>query len=154
MKHILITTIAAAVLVGCGPSSVHEAAYDGNIEAVKQHIAAGAGVNAKDKFGCTPLYWAAMKGHKEIVELLLSNGADVNAKDDVSETPLHAAALYSDKEISELLIAKGADVNAKAGWQGKTPLDFAIDFYNKPETADLIRKHGGKTAKELKAEAK
>ena len=30
MKHILITTIAAVVLVGCG-ESIHEAAYDGNI---------------------------------------------------------------------------------------------------------------------------
>jgi|TARA_B110000263_G_scaffold97238_1_gene84959 major membrane immunogen (membrane-anchored lipoprotein) len=47
MKHILITTIAAVVLVGCGESasdiSIHEAAYKGNIEAVKQHLAACAG---------------------------------------------------------------------------------------------------------------
>jgi hypothetical protein len=47
MKHILITTIAAVVLVRCGgPSkptdiSIHDAAIDGDIEAVKQHLAAG-----------------------------------------------------------------------------------------------------------------
>ena len=49
MKHILITTIAAVVLVGCGPSapdiSIHEAANSGNIEAIKQHLAAGTDVN-------------------------------------------------------------------------------------------------------------
>ena len=47
MKHLLITTIAAVVLVGCGPSvDIWTAADKGNIEAVKQHIAAGANVNA------------------------------------------------------------------------------------------------------------
>jgi len=50
MKHILITTIAAVVLVGCGESakdiSIHDAAAAGDIEAVKQHLVAGANVNA------------------------------------------------------------------------------------------------------------
>jgi len=56
MKNILITTIAAVVLVGCGePSDFHKAAGAGNIEAVKQHLAAGADVNAKDEGGKTPL---------------------------------------------------------------------------------------------------
>jgi len=34
-----------------------------------------------------------------------------------------------------------------------TPLDFAI-IYNQTEAADIIRKHGGKTGEELKAEGK
>ena len=71
MKHLLLTTIAAVVLVGCGKSSIHDAAYDGNIEAVKQHLADGADVNGKDD-GWTPLHFAAYWGHKEIVELLLA----------------------------------------------------------------------------------
>jgi len=62
---------------------------------------------------------------------------------------LHSAAREGHKEVIELLIAKGADVNAKDD-DGATPLDMADD----KETADLLRKHGGKTAKELKAEGK
>jgi len=146
MKHLLLTTIAAVLVVGCGESqqsapapetkpvepvakaatpepttakapdiSIHEAAYTGNIEAVKQHLAAGTDVNAKASRG-----W----------------------------TPLHSVAT---KEIAELLIAKGADVNAKIE-DGKTPLDLAIHL-KRTETADLLRKHGGKTGEELKAEA-
>jgi len=51
MKHLLLTTIAAVVLVGCGPPeppdiSFHKAATIGNIESVKRHLAAGANVNA------------------------------------------------------------------------------------------------------------
>ena len=39
-------------------------------------------------------------------------------------------------------------LNAK-GKDGTTPLDWAK---RRPETADLLRKHGGKTGAELKAE--
>jgi len=53
MKHLLLTTIAAVVLVGCGESvpdiSIHDAiVLGGDIEAVKQHLAAGTDVDAKD----------------------------------------------------------------------------------------------------------
>ena len=64
MTHLLITTIAAVLLVGCGESqspepptakapdiSIHDAAEKGKIEAVKQHLAAGTDVNAKDDNG-------------------------------------------------------------------------------------------------------
>jgi ankyrin repeat protein len=161
MKHILITAFAAVLLVGCGESpkeiSIHDAAVAGDIEAVKQHLAAGADVNAKsERGGWTPLHAAAKGGRKEVVELLIAAGADVNAKTDDGWTPLHwavVAALDSgDKEVVELLIAKGADVNAKMEdrW---TPLDEAIAV-NRTETADLLRKHGAKTGEELKAESK
>ena len=120
MKHLLLTTIAAVLVVGCGPSETEiafaNAIYKGSIEEVKQHLAAGAEVNAKDKDGGTPLSYAAFEGHKEIAELLIDNGADVNARD--------------------------------AG--GGTPLDWA----DNKVTAALLRKHGGKTSEELKAEGK
>ena len=129
----LITTIAALVLVGCGPSmSIHDAATNGNIEVVKQHLASGTDVDVKDEEGATPLHYAATK---EITELLIANGADVNAKDKYGRTPLHYAV---DREIAELLIANGANVNAKDG-DGETPLDLT-----NTEIADLLREHGGK----------
>ena len=91
---LLLTIIAAVVVVGCGttpapepptaksPSrSIHRAAMNGNIEAVKQHLAAGTDVNAKDVSKWTPLHYAAFYGHKVVAELLIAEGADVNAKD-------------------------------------------------------------------------
>jgi ankyrin repeat protein len=65
---------------------------------------------------------------------------------------LQFAAGRGHKEIAELLIAEGADVNAKDD-DGDTPLDQAI-LDKQTETADLLRKHGGKTGEELKAEGK
>jgi ankyrin repeat protein len=60
--------------------------------------------------------------------------------------------MAANKEIVELLIAEGADVNAKVD-RGNTPLDWAI-LNDETETTDLLRKHGGKTGEELKAEGK
>ena len=148
MKHLLLTTIAAVLLVGCGPSmSIHEAANKGNIEAVKQHLAAGVNVNKKDQLGETPLHSAAKEGHMQIIELLITKGADVNAKDNQDWSSFHFAAYFGNKETVELLIAKSADVNAKDD-EGETPLDRAIEW-GEPEIADLLRKHGGKTAEKL-----
>jgi ankyrin repeat protein len=207
MKHLLLTTIAAVVLVlvlvlvGCGKSklpeplavktpdiSIHDAAEDGNIEAVKRHLAAGSDIESRciDCGGTalghaarnghkgvaellitngadvnvnvdgTPLHPAAFKGDKEIAGLLISKGADVDAKDENGDTPLNWAAAGGHMEIAELLIASGADVNVK-GVDGETALDIATDPENPNDPAeitDLLRKHGGKTGEELKAEGK
>ena len=89
---------------------------------------------------------AADLGNLEAVKKHLAAGANVNEKRD-RVTPLHEAAIDGHKEIAELLIAAGADVNAKDR-RGGTPLDDAI-MRKHTETADLLRKHGGKTAEEL-----
>ena len=63
------------------------------------------------------------------------------------------AVLKNNNKIAELLLTKGADVNSKVTYgakKGDTPLDAANEI-NQPETADLLRKHGGKTGEELKA---
>ena len=110
MKHLLLTTIAAVLVVGCGgPSmSIHTAARIGNIEAVKQHLAAGTDVNAKNKYEWTPLYLAANEGHKEVTALLIAKGADVNAKYIVGDTPLDMAINDNHPETADLLRKHGA----------------------------------------------
>ena len=80
------------------------AAYNGNIEAVKQHLAAGTDVNVKGGFADgTPLHYAAANGHKEIAELLIEKGADVKAKDEGGKTPLDVAIQFKELEITNLL---------------------------------------------------
>ena len=156
MKSQLIAIVAAVLLVGCGPN-IQEATWTGNIEVIKQLIASDIDVNVKRNRGETPLHIAARFSRYEIAKLLISKGADVNARNDDGFTPLHQAA-YSFTEgpqkirTIELLISKGANVNSK-GESGGTPLDIANTWGREP-AADLLRKHGGKSAEELKAEGK
>ena len=177
MKH-LITIIAAMGLVGCEKPeppdiSIHLAAgkNDGkkaNIEAIKQHLAAGTDINTKDNRdgGKSPLMHAVFWGHKEIAKLLISNGADIDLADDAAAaTSLHYSVLGHDWEPTEdrysiiaMLIKSGADVNAiaKSGpvtRRGGTTLDMANEI-KLLEIADLLRKHGAKTGEELKSEGK
>ena len=110
MKSQLIAIVAAVLVVGCGPSTpdidIHQAATDGNIKAVKQHLAAGADTNVRDGQGMTPLHWAAQYGHKEIVELLIAKGADVNAKNTEGARPLDMT--MTKPKIAALLRKNGA----------------------------------------------
>ena len=146
MKHLLLTTIAAVVLVETAfADPIHDAARDGDLAGVQAELDKDVDVDTKDDNGSTPLHKAALGGHKEIVELLITNGADVNAKGDAESTPLHYAAGYGHKEIAELLIAKGADVNAKTK-RSETPLDLAEDD---PKIRNPILKHGGKMGADL-----
>ena len=82
MKHLLITTIAAVVLVGCATTqspepptakapdiSIHDAAARENVEAVREHLAAGADINSKETGfgnGLTPLHVATKEGHNVV----------------------------------------------------------------------------------------
>ena len=92
MKHLLLTTIAAVLVVGCGESQqlapapeakpvvkapdilIRDAAYFGNIEDVKKHLAAGADVNAEGNGGWTPLDSAILMNEKETAALLRKHG--------------------------------------------------------------------------------
>ena len=126
MKSQLIAIVAAVLVVGCGPPSNPEAdralldaAEKGNIEAVKQHLAAGADVNAKSERGRTPLHNAARWKHKEVAELLIAEGADVNAKDEDGDTPLDKAINYNQSEIADLLRKHGGKTREELKAEGK-----------------------------------
>ena len=153
MKHLLLTTIAAVVLVGCGTTqqvtvqapdiSIHDAAKIGNIEAIKQHLVAGADVDFRNQQGFTPLHVAAQKGHNKVAELLIAKGANINTSGRlIGTTPLDSAALLGHKEMVELLIDSGADINPQI-ITGETPLQRA-EQRGHSAIAEILRKHGGK----------
>jgi ankyrin repeat protein len=94
----------------------------GDIEAIKQHIAEGADVNAL-YFEMPPLTWSATMGQTEAAELLLQHGADINGRNRDGNTALHLAVFLGRAETAELLLKRGADVNAKND-DGATPVDL------------------------------
>ena len=93
MKHLLLTTIAAVVLLATSAFAdpIHDAVEKGNLIGVQAELDKGVDVNAKREDGSTPLHCAALKGHKEVAELLIDKGADVHAKGDDGKTPIDFA---------------------------------------------------------------
>jgi hypothetical protein len=78
LNQLLLTTIAAVLLVGTGLAGpIHTAAKKGDLARVQKELDKGVDVNATDGWGMTPFHHAKTK---EIAELLITNGADVNAK--------------------------------------------------------------------------
>ena len=65
-------------------------------------------LNARCKYGWTPLYCAAHHGNIDCLELLLKLGADPTVSNHVGKTPLHAAAAQGRTVIVDLLTAAGA----------------------------------------------
>jgi uncharacterized protein len=105
-----------------GFTILHLAATEDEIEIQTILIQAGANVNAKNKYGATPLHMAS---HPEFAELLLRNCADVNSLAADADTPLHSIAVERDKnDVFEVLLKFGANQKLKNKW-GETALDLA-----------------------------
>ncbi len=140
------------------------AASQGNLEAVKRHLAAGVETDATfiapgiPTSGATPLHLAVLCDQGEIAQFLIEKRANLNAKakDEHGGTPLHWAAALGRIEMAKRLIEAGADVNAKDN-SGFTPLDATnydreSEKKAKLEIAELLREKGGKTAMEHQEE--
>jgi len=123
-----------------GTTPLNCAVERGHKDVAELLLANKADVNARDRFGSTPLIFAVWNS-KDVVELLLTNGADVNAKDEDGNTPLHGAAGSGNIGIVELLLTNNADVNATNS-DGETPLHWATGRGNR-DVMDLLRQHGG-----------
>jgi ankyrin repeat protein len=124
MKSQLIAIAAAVLVVGCGAMRYSD-----------------------------PLAWKIFRTTSTIRSQQSAPAPEAKPKPPTAKAPdisIHEAAMQRNLEAVKQHIAAGADVNAK-DVNGYTPLDWAI-FNKDTETAALIRKHGGKTGEELKAE--
>jgi hypothetical protein len=107
-----------------------------DFEQVKDLIAKGANVNAKDKnYGeATALHVAVDGGNMEIVKYLLDMGAKINARDKQRRTPLMSIDYDATPELVRMLLDHRAKVNAY-DTEGTTALIFAAEY----EDGEVLR---------------
>jgi len=124
-----------------------QATMDGNLRRMRLLRFAGANVNGRSNSGM-PLFMAAAEGKLEVVRFLLDEGADVNARENGGGTSLSEAVYYGHVDVIKELLLRGADINFVGA--GGTALDIAI-CRNDTAAADLLKHHGGKSAREVRA---
>ena len=121
-----------------GSSPALMATQEGNIDILKFLIAKGVDVGQKCYHNWTLLHMAAGHNHHSIVELLLKEPKIKKLIDDTSNTrhhtPLTVAINWEgDLEMIKLLMNNGAN-KEKAGYEGKTPLEWAREM----EKSDIV----------------
>lgn len=95
-------------------TAMHVAAKEGHEQVVRHLCEAGATVDARSRFGWTPLIWASACGNVAVVKALLEFGADPNAKSYAGEGVKETTALKEARrcsrpvEMSKLLVRAGA----------------------------------------------
>jgi uncharacterized protein len=109
-----------------GWTSLHLAAFFGQLDAARRVLDAGASVSAvsRNSLRNTPLHAATAGGHGDVALLLIERGADVGVADAAGHTPLHIAAENGLLAVVRALLARGADPLAVDG-EDKTPLSRA-----------------------------
>ena len=92
-------------------TALHSAVSGGHPDVVQMFIAVGADIEARNKFGRSPLLVASSKGKLSIVKLLVKAGAELCATD-YRDTCLTLAAGYGHTETVRYLASlKDLDVN-------------------------------------------
>lgn len=120
---------------------IHTAVVTGNMEALKQHIAAGSNLNERDPFGgSSPLISATVFGKTEEAKVLIEAGADLNVQNNDGSTALHTAAFFCRPEIVKILLEKKADKTIKNNY-GATPYESVAGPFEQVKSAyDMMGK--------------
>ena len=93
---------------------IHTAVMTGNMEALKQHIAAGSNLNEKDPLGgSSPLISASLFGKTAMAKTLIDAGADLNFQNNDGSTALITASFFCRPQIVKMLLDKNADKTIK-----------------------------------------
>ncbi len=139
--HHLVTALAMLACAGCATPltsmsprreeparprvGIHLAALRGDVGTVRQHVAAGTALDAKDQFGSTPLAIAITFGQTEAAEVLLEAGADPSIVTRDDSAPLHLAAFFAHPKLVRALLNHGADKWERNG-SGATAFDLVV----------------------------
>ncbi len=94
-------------------------------------IAAGADVNAKDKYGQTAIMLASRNGQTDVVQLLVDAHAELNVTAKYNLSALMLAVINHHGNIVRILVDAGADLNLRGsgapGFHNKTAAELAND---------------------------
>ncbi len=114
-----------------------EAIENHDAAALKDAIASGADVNAKNEHGNPAILMAAFHGFKDGVDTLIENKSDVNATNGNGKTALMEASFWNNVEIVTKLLINYAKIDTKDN-DGNTALHHMVSHWINSKTSDVL----------------
>jgi ankyrin repeat protein len=111
LRWLLAKGVSPSLQDSSGHAVLGIAAQNGDLDAVRILLAAGAGINDADHFG-PPIWYAVTFNQFDTVEFLLKHGAEVDVRNNMDQTSLIWAVRSHRTEMVALLLKAGADGNA------------------------------------------
>lgn len=128
-------------------SALDEAVRGNDIARVRDLLARGAELEARDENENTVLQVAAGRGYLSIVQLLVERGAEVNARNKFGYNPLIAASMSGRTDVVRFLIEKGAVLDEVETSSNRTALMYAV-LNNHPDIVQALIEGGADIGKE------
>ncbi|MBF9232147.1 ankyrin repeat domain-containing protein [Microvirga sp. BT350] len=113
----MLTPVGALPMIS-NDLSLIEAAGRGDVASVRDLLAKGAGVNARDSQKRTALLAATQGDHVAAARMLIEAGADVNAQDYQRDSAYLLAGARGYLDILRLTLANGADLKSTNRYGG------------------------------------
>jgi len=111
-RDVIVTGEGSSFDAWKGNYPIHVAAATGNLAATMGLLEMGAGLDQKNMFGYSALFWACAHDHREVVTYLVRRGADKNSANSTNgQTALHVATMNGHNAIVSYLVRHGADRN-------------------------------------------
>lgn len=100
-----------------------KAAEAGDLDGVKNQLAAGAPIDTTNRQRRTPVLLAAMNQHYDVVRHLVEAGADIDKQDETCFNPFLYGCISNDLELVRIALAAGTDLEllTRFGGNGLTP---------------------------------
>ncbi len=146
IRILVLTLLAVVPFAGSNALTcdLHKKVKEGDITAVRNMLDAGCDVDARARWGETPLHEAAKYYRAEIAQILIDAGAKVDFQNR-GYAPLHYVSYRSGVSISDrqrredtVRVLLGANANVKLRTSsGLTPLHMAAGLNVSEETSEL-----------------
>ncbi|WP_312112177.1 ankyrin repeat domain-containing protein [Brevibacillus reuszeri] len=101
----------------------HDAAAQGNIDSLKQHLEQGIDINVRNRQKRTAILIAAMNDQYEAVQFLVDAGANVDLQDETCFNPFLYGCINNKLELVKMMIQANTDIDllTRFGGVGITP---------------------------------
>lgn len=124
----MLIMAALGCFYGCGggDKSVHDAAWEGDLQSVKRAIEVDRmDVESRDRFGNEILFHAVSGNHMDVVRYLVEQGASPLIRSGDGSTLVHIAAGLGETNMVNFLLQQQCPIDEQ-DVNGETPLMFAI----------------------------